>query len=101
MGRTIQYIPPFDSPLPWREWDGETRQAIMAYFDQTLRRVMSAQQIELVRLYLEHYVNAPCWDRLDAPPELAKLKESVKTLKTTGELAYWIQQIVKLGMDPF
>jgi hypothetical protein len=61
MARTIQYVPSFQSPLNWREWDGETQQAILHYFDPLQRQIMTARQIEQMRVYLAHYIDAPCW----------------------------------------
>lgn len=61
-------------------------------------------QVGLVRDYCEYYINAPCWE---LGPEgeayytdFMALRERVKRLRTTDEIALWIIDTLSVGIDP-
>jgi len=105
------YRPPFGLPFYWRdEASGELARAVMAYLDnQTVGGRITEEQITLVREYLAHWANAPCWDHReiatleqvnDAFPELGELRRTVSDLKTADQIHDWLMLALDIGMDP-
>lgn len=57
-------------------------------------------QIELIRQYFEHYINAPCWCTDGMEAKFADLRSSVTSIKTVEELSVWSEQCLDVGLDP-
>src|SRR5947209_8134403 len=95
-------------PVRWQDdVTGVLPMAIHAFIDEGLgRAVCMPEQVELVRDYCEYYINAPCWDfgtPEEAPDfykEFTDLRERIKTLRTAKEIAAWIWDALKVGIDP-
>jgi hypothetical protein len=96
------YKPPLGLPFYWEdEVSGELRKAIHAYLDHaTDGKPFTDAQLELMRDYLEHWINAPCWNSEVFESELKHLRESAKTLRTAEQIHDWIHEALEIGMDP-
>jgi hypothetical protein len=86
-------------PLYWMdEQSGELKNAINAYLDHQIKgAAVTDGQIELIRDFLEYYVNAPCWQ---GEEELAYLRLAVREVRSAKAIAEWIDKAKALGMDP-
>ena len=97
------YLPPVGGPLYWRdETTGVLAGAILVFIAHVANKsnaAPSADQIELIRDYLDYWINAPCWREFESG-ELLKLREEVKTLKTTEEVHKWLMTALDAGIDP-
>jgi len=91
-------------PLNWRdEVSGKLPAAVKAYLDNRVDRTpIGPEHLEWLRVYFEHYINAPCWDSEDgnAAELLADLRRDVKELKTPEAIGEWIWRCLDLGIDP-
>jgi hypothetical protein len=96
------YKDPLGLPFYWEdEVSGELRKAVHAYLDHAIDgKPFTAPQIELVRDYLQHWINAPCWDAPAFEAELKDLRETVRTLRTAESIHDWIHKALEIGMDP-
>ena len=111
-------------PYYWRdETSGVLAVAIKAYVDGDLRGQTTADaRVALVKQYLVHWINAPCWEialgyrsdsvrlasvlSLPSPADedgirkLRSLRESAEQLGSEEGIAGWLQGAVDLGLDP-
>lgn len=107
-------IPPFyisigsvtGLPLNWRdEITGVLPTAVQRYLNHRIDGTsIDAIDLEIVRAYMQHYIEAPCWNHMvdvqELAPELAGLRRDVRTLKTPDDIGQWIGRCLDLGMDP-
>lgn len=98
----LVYKLPLGLPFYWRdEVSGELPAAVNAYLDCRIdQKPFTLAQAELVRDYLIHWINAPCWEHPEFAQDLAKLREKVKTLNTADEIGAWIWEALEIGLDP-
>jgi hypothetical protein len=94
-------------PLNWRdEVTGILPAAIKAYLDHCVDGAqLDEAQLEIVRAFMEHYINAPCWNwAVEADEEmaleLAGLRLDVAFLKTSEAVGAWISRCLDIGIDP-
>jgi hypothetical protein len=92
-------------PLNWRdEITGALPRAVNAYLNHRIDGTpLNAEDLELVRRFMEHYINAPCWNHMDdseMAAELAALRKDVRTLKTAEEMGAWIGRCLDVAIDP-
>jgi hypothetical protein len=89
-------------PFHWsHEISGELRHAVEAYHDNRIEnKTVTDAQIALLRDYLSHYINAPCWDNPEFQSELAHLRWSVSKLDSATEISKWIHKSMEIGLDP-
>jgi hypothetical protein len=102
-----QPVYPDGLPLAWRgETSGELRSAMLAYLDACLGRGQASEgQLELVRLYLEYYVGAPCWsDGFNWDEEmraaLSALRGAIRDAHSLEAINAWVKQALETGIDP-
>lgn len=98
------YRPPFGLPLYWGdEQSGELRAAVTRYFEFATGATgePTDNQVALLRDYLEHFINAPCWEPTPFKEELAALRKSVKEISTAQQIREWNDQAMKIALDPF
>ena len=61
----------------------------------------SEKQIELLRDYLVHYIEAPCWDEVGGGwNELADLRRRAKEITSVEDIERFIWACLDVGMDP-
>jgi hypothetical protein len=104
------YKGPLGLPFYWQhETSGELESAVKAYLDNRIDGMtIRDEQISLLREYLAHYINAPCWSNSEFACELedefvSKLKElraAAPGLRTPGEIGEWIAKCLDIGLDP-
>jgi hypothetical protein len=96
------YKPPLGLPFNWRdEMSGELPAAVAAYLDNRIDgTTITDAQIALLREFLIHYINAPCWDNGAFESELNNLRESAPHLDSATEISEWIFQCMEIGLDP-
>jgi hypothetical protein len=58
------------------------------------------EQLEVLRLYFENYISAPCWINKDFSGEIDMLKDIIKRCRTVEELYNWHQMSIQLEVDP-
>lgn len=93
-------------PLNWRdETSGVLITAVSRYMGSRINGTSIDEiDVELVRVFLEHYINAPCWNHMNEDEELAAelagLRSDVKHLVTPDQVGAWINRCLDLGMDP-
>lgn len=89
----------FDVPHFWRdEIGGELAAAVYAYFGRVSGGPPpTARQVDLLRLYLLQWINAPCW----AGPQVDELRKSVRLLNSVDTIDLWIDKAMDTGIDPF
>ena len=95
-------------PLNWRdEVTGVLPTAVMRYLNHRIDGTSIDEiDLELVRAYLQHFIEAPCWNHMNDIPEmgmasdLADLRRDVRDLKTPDAIAAWIHRCLDLGIDP-
>lgn len=91
-------------PLRWQdETSGELVAAVLAYFE---KKPLTERQFALVRAYVIHYINAPCWAEQgcqgdpECLEELAGLREGANKLQKQDEILPWIYECLDVGIDP-
>jgi hypothetical protein len=102
------YLPPAGGPLRWQDdVTGVFPRAIKAFMAEGLGHTPATpEQVELVRDYCQYYINAPCWEvgSEEDTPKLFKafkeLRERIKSLRTSREIALWISDCLNIGIDP-
>jgi hypothetical protein len=101
-------------PMHWHdEVSGQLPAAVKAYLDNRIHlKPVTRDQLELLRDYFEHYINAPCWGQISQEPcwrqtsqgafelELAALQSQVKSLESVEDLALWLHGCMEIGIDP-
>jgi hypothetical protein len=106
------YLPPTGGPLYWgNEESGVLSAAVRAYFEAATNPTApapSAAQIELLRDYLQYYVQAPCWRRYpdgtgpdaETALKLDSLVQIVPTIRTVSEISRFCDECMEIGLDP-
>lgn len=96
------YRPPLGLPLNWRdEVSGKLPAAVYAYLDNRIDGTpLSDEHLAMVREYIEHHINAPCWEQDEFREELAALRKAATELKTPDDVGAWIRQGMDIGLDP-
>jgi hypothetical protein len=97
-------------PLYWLHGDDRLRAAVWAYISGS---EMDADALSLFRLYLRHFVAAPCWDAAIADAcrklemthgsvigELDELRRGSESLSTREEIQAWLHDALDFGIDP-
>jgi hypothetical protein len=98
--------PVFGLPLRWQdEVSGVLVTAVKRYLNHCIDGTSIDEiDLELVRAYLQHYIDAPCWNHMkdieEMAPELAGLRSDIRNLKTPDQIGRWIGRCMDLGMDP-
>lgn len=96
------YRPPLGLPLNWRdEVSGVLSGAVAAYLDNRVDgKPIGAHDLDLVREYIVHYIDAPCWDNDEFSQELAFLRRTARELRTPENIGKWIRDAMEIGLDP-
>ena len=98
------YRAPLGLPFYWRdEESGQLRKAVESYLDNRLHgTTITDEQIGLVRDYIVHYIDAPCWNTEDPElqSDLKNLRTSARELDSATEIGEWIFKALDLGLDP-
>ena len=96
------YRPPLNLPLNWRdEVSGVLPAAVEAYLDNRIEgTTITDAQITVLREYIVHYINAPCWDNPEFVTELAHLRTVAPGLDTATDIAEFIRLAMDIGLDP-
>ena len=97
------YRPPLGLPLAWRdELSGELARAVEAYLDNRISgETVLDEQITMLREYLVHYIDAPCWNsQIEFAIELSDLRASARELDSATEISEWIAKAMEIGLDP-
>lgn len=98
------YKVPLGLPFYWMdEQSGELRAAVESYLDRVTEGgpPLTPERIAVLRDYLAHYINAPCWDVADAfAEELRVLRADVHRLTTAEGIDGWIAKCLDIGLDP-
>lgn len=99
---TLGYHPPFGLPYNWRYEQGNLPAAIMAYLTYVVEEVEppTPEQIKLIRSYLKHYINAPCWKTETMEQEFSSLRFKVDALFSVQDISDWISDCMNTGLDP-
>jgi hypothetical protein len=82
--------------------NGPTRAAIAAYIafrdDPVMEPAPTPDQVRLVAQYCQHYIQAPMFT---CPAyELAQLRDAVMYIRTVQELADWLWDCRRIGIEP-
>lgn len=101
------YTPYRTYPYYWHDdQTGVLRRSIEYYNRQrcgnppSLDSIYHQEQLEILRLYFENYVSAPCWKNKSFNDEIEILKDIIKRSRTIKELYNWHQVSIELGIDP-
>lgn len=105
------YDPYFGGPFYWRqEPTGKLEAAILAYiahaggdvFDNAKRdrTAPTQEQLSLVIDYLKYWINAPCWQQPEREYWLDRLRARSYSLNTVAEVSNWLNDCLKVGLDP-
>jgi hypothetical protein len=96
------YRPPLNLPFNWHdEVSGELPRAVAAYLDNRIDgSPLTYAQIVLLREYLVHYIDAPCWDNPEFANELLDLRKSAREIESAGDIAEWVLKGMDIGLDP-
>jgi hypothetical protein len=72
---------------------GELQPAIVAYLNQ---RPLTLRQIELIRLYLKQWIEAPIWfgDLIE------ELRRDVDRIQFSIDIRDWLRKADEAGIDP-
>lgn len=102
------YDRPHGLPLYWRgDITGVLPAAVEAYINHVAYpnqyQPPTAEQLELLGQFVQHFINAPCWELPDSPfvEELAKLRAQAKELKTVADFRKFVVDAMEIGLDPF
>ena len=101
-GMTEDYVA-LGTPLYWMDEEGGLlAKAVNIFLAERKRMVRS--QAELLRRYLEYYINAPCWlpDGIESghKEKIEALRDSIKGAIDKTKLRAWIAQALEIGLDP-
>ncbi len=96
------YRQPFGMPYHWRdEVTGRLACAVEHYLDARIENTPCyPEELETVRDYCQHFINAPCWEPSGFSLELAELRLTIEGVTTDDELAAWIMSCMDIGLDP-
>ena len=87
-------------PLYWRdETSGEMAKIVEKYL---FGLPLCDEEFFVLRGYLAHYINAPCWDFPGNAfaAELAEARAAVQELNTARDVDAWIVKLLEIGLDP-
>lgn len=92
-------------PLNWQdEVSGVLPAAVTAYLNNRIDgTTIDEMQLELVRAFMQHYIEAPCWNHMrdgDESATLDSLRKDVLTIRTPEEMGQWIHRCLDIGIDP-
>ncbi len=94
-------------PYYWHDdQTGVLRRSIEYYNRQrcgnppSLDALYHQEQLEILRLYFENYVSAPCWNNNSFGGGIELLKDIIRRCRTTEELYNWHQIAIGLEVDP-
>lgn len=96
------YREPLGLPLNWRDGvSGELAKAVEAYLDNRIDgTTITDDQVTMLREYICHYINAPCWGCPEFDSELRDLRASAPELDSATEISEWISKALEIGLDP-
>lgn len=101
------YRPPLGLPLYWHdEVSGILRIAVHAYLEHRIsahKPAPDSEQFALLKSYVIHHINAPCWDAVCEgvfEKALAALRRDAALLETSDDIAAYINQAMEIGLDP-
>lgn len=106
MSRMPKAYQPGGGPLRWQDdTTGVLPKAVWAFLNEgRAQTACTPEQAELVRDYMEYYINAPCWQLGESGEayhsDFTALRERIKSLKTTKEMSEWMGSAMSLGIDP-
>lgn len=90
------YVPPFGSPLYWRdEESGDLARAMKAFVAHS--ETMESTDLALVIAYFRYYILAPCWQ---GGGEIGILREEAHLMQTAEQVHAWIGHCMASGIDP-
>lgn len=93
--------PPLGFPQYWHdEESGELQAAVLAYLGHRAGEAPAPdkEQLALLRDYLIHYVEAPCWVGEEAAiADLSRRAHEIETVQDVGDL---IERCFEIGLDP-
>ena len=98
-----KHTPAQGIPMYWRYEVTVLPVAVEAYLNNRLHGTLVSQdQIDLIRLYLTQWIDAPAWDYVPSQPldDLAELRRSVREIKTADDIDRWTFRALDLGIDP-
>ena len=96
------YKPPLGLPFHWQhEVSGRLATAVTAYLDNRIHKETIAEEdVTILREYLVHYINAPCWNNEEFASQLTALRSSAPTLDSATKISEWIWDAMEIGLDP-
>lgn len=103
------YKRPGGWPLYWRaETSGVLALVVHIYLEHVLdpekHRAPNQQEIELLRDYFVHHINAPCWLEIQDDEEMiaaiGALQEQAAKIAAVQDLRSYITAAMELGLDP-
>lgn len=96
------YRPPLFLPLYWRdELSGTLPRAVDSYLKNRISgESILDSDVTILREYIVHYINAPCWDGNGFKSELRELRSAAMELDSATEIGAWIEKAMKIGLDP-
>ena len=100
------------APLYWRdERSGKMTEAVEAYFSpcadyQPFIPELSTAHVDLLRKYLVHWAQAPCWQNnphinSDIRVQLDKAIAQAKSIECRSDISDCIDSLMMLSIDPF
>ncbi|NJR37770.1 MAG: hypothetical protein HC781_01690 [Leptolyngbyaceae cyanobacterium CSU_1_4] len=102
----VNYLP---NGLPF-QWQNETSErlseAIQYYFEHALdsaKTQPTPEQVALIRGFLWHYINEPCWYKMmdkRFQDGLEKLKKQIRRLHEVQDISRCLESFLELGLDP-
>jgi hypothetical protein len=96
-----KYRPPLGFPQYWRDDpSGQLQIAVLAYLGYRGAEgpPPDASHIELLRDYLIHYIEAPCW--ASPPGVLENLISRAHDIQTPQDIADVEKRCLQIGLDP-
>jgi len=99
--RERSYRPPLGFPQYWHDQEsGELQAAVLAYLGHKAAEAPAPdkEQLELLRDYLIHYVEAPCW--VGEEETIADLSRRVHKIETVQDVGDLIERCLEIGLDP-
>jgi hypothetical protein len=71
----------------------ELKPAVVAYLE---RRPLTPRQVDLIRLYLKQWIDAPSW----AGDGIAELRREVNQIRTASDISAWLRKAEDAAIDP-
>jgi hypothetical protein len=97
---------PIDDPRAPKFWQAEVtgrlEGPIMRYLQS---EPVSLDDIRLIRLYLQQWIDSPVWEmgpEMDAAAKekLAYLRQGARLIKNRPDIDAWIEAALDIGIDP-